>query len=68
MANLARHASSLNISGSAWHVGLVILGLVAALLIVYSPAPYVGLAVMAIVLGVGVPVAARHFFGVKAAA
>ena len=47
------------------HMSLVILGLLSALMIVYSPNPVIGATVLALVLGVSVPLAARNFFGVR---
>ncbi|MFC9438528.1 hypothetical protein [Nocardia sp. NPDC057030] len=45
---------------------LVVLGAVSAMLIVYSPNPVVGLLVLAIVLGVELPLAVGNFLGVLA--
>lgn len=55
------------VAGWMRHFGLVVLGVAAAMLIVYSPAPLIGLIVLTIVLGVELPTAVWNFLGVRAA-
>lgn len=46
----------------AMHVVLVVVGVAAALMIVYSPNPVVGMVVLALVLGVELPITIRGWF------
>ncbi|MEV0359065.1 hypothetical protein AB0H71_23710 [Nocardia sp. NPDC050697] len=70
MARISRQFSSFNSKRITFtmHVALVVLGAAAAMMVAYSPQPMWGAAVLALVLGVEVPVALANFFGVRAAA
>ncbi|MBF6209271.1 hypothetical protein IU483_35270 [Streptomyces gardneri] len=66
MATIARRLVSFNPSAAVvTHAALVVLGVSAALLVAYSPAPMWAAVVLAIVFGVHTPIALRNFLGVR---